>query len=147
MFYDRFESLCKSKGLTPTAVARKNGITQQAVSLWKQRGSTPNAHTIKVLAEYFGVSTDFILGKDTDTTKIVAAVCSIPREFHEKIFAELEKNGISREKIITESKNGIISSEHGSIYGEGFIVEGVTTEEAKRITELCVKVVNECIKK
>lgn len=138
MFYDRFELLCKNKGMTPTAVARENGITQQAVSLWKQRGSTPNANTIKTLADYFGVSTDFILGNDTGSTK--AAICAIPNEFHQKIFLELEKHGISREQIVTESKDGIIKSEHGSIYGEGFIVEGVTAEEAKRITELCVKV-------
>ena len=40
-FYDKFETLCKEKGVTPTGAAREMGITQQAVSLWKKRGSTP----------------------------------------------------------------------------------------------------------
>lgn len=62
MFYDRFELLCKEKGVSPTSVARENGITQQSVSLWKKRGSTPKAETIQKLADYFGVPVDYLLG-------------------------------------------------------------------------------------
>lgn len=61
-FYDRFESLCKDFGVTPTEVARENGITQQAVSLWKKRGSTPSATTVQKLAHYFDVSIEYLLG-------------------------------------------------------------------------------------
>ena len=28
-FYDKFETLCKEKGVTPTGAAREMGITQQ----------------------------------------------------------------------------------------------------------------------
>lgn len=54
-FYQIFEKLCKEKGVTPTRVARENGITQQAVSLWKKRGSTPKATTLQKLSDYFDV--------------------------------------------------------------------------------------------
>lgn len=60
-FYQRFEIFCEKKGISPTRAAKDNGITQQAVSLWKQRGSTPKADTLRKLADYFGVSVDSLV--------------------------------------------------------------------------------------
>ena len=60
-FYDKFETLCKEKGVTPTGAAREMGITQQAVSLWKKRGSTPKYTTLKKVADYFGVEIDALV--------------------------------------------------------------------------------------
>ena len=65
-FYQRFEGLCNARNLTPTKVARENGITQQSVSLWKKRGSTPKAETLQKLAAYFGVSINFLLGNERE---------------------------------------------------------------------------------
>lgn len=62
-FYDRFELLCKEKGITPTQAGRDNGIAQGVVSMWKKRGSVPKAETVQKLAKYFGASADFLLGK------------------------------------------------------------------------------------
>ena len=61
-FYELFDQLCSEKGVTPTQVARDNKITQQTVSHWKTRGSTPNGETLKKLASYFSVTTDYLLG-------------------------------------------------------------------------------------
>lgn len=58
-FYDKFESLCKDRGITPTQAARDNGIAQPAVSMWKKRGSTPKAETVQKLADYFKVPIAF----------------------------------------------------------------------------------------
>lgn len=60
-FYDIFEQLCKECGISPTRVALDNGIKQQSVSSWKIRGSTPKAETVQKLANYFGVSVDYLL--------------------------------------------------------------------------------------
>lgn len=65
-FFDVFERLCNEKGVTPTQVARDNGLTQQTVSHWKTRGSTPKAETVQKLAIYFGVTTDYLLGNVTE---------------------------------------------------------------------------------
>ena len=62
-FYDIFELLCGQMGITPTQAARDIGITQQAVSLWKKRGSIPKAETLQKISEYFDVHTDYFLGK------------------------------------------------------------------------------------
>lgn len=63
-FYDRFEKLCREKGVTPTGAARENGLAQSVISMWKTRGSTPQAETVQKLANYFGVSVDYLLGNE-----------------------------------------------------------------------------------
>ena len=61
MFYDNFYSLCESKGVTPTQVARDTGIRQSTVSMWKRQGTTPKYETLLKLADYFGVSVNCLL--------------------------------------------------------------------------------------
>ncbi len=63
-FYDKFENLCKENGVTPTRVAREIGIAQQSVSLWKKRGSIPSGENLQKLADYFGVTVDYLLGNE-----------------------------------------------------------------------------------
>lgn len=72
-FYERFEWLCEDKGVTPTQAARDVGIRQSVVSMWKKRGSTPSGKTLNKLAEYFEVSTDYLLGKVIDAKKTGSA--------------------------------------------------------------------------
>lgn len=72
-FYERFEWLCEEKGVTPTQAARDVGIRQSVVSMWKKRGSTPSGKTLNKLAEYFEVSTDYLLGKVIDAKKLGSA--------------------------------------------------------------------------
>lgn len=60
-FYKIFEQLCDEKGVTPTQAARDVGVAQPVVSQWKKRGSTPKAETVQKLADYFGVTVDYML--------------------------------------------------------------------------------------
>lgn len=71
-FYAIFEQLCNERGITPTQVARDNGLTQQTVSHWKTRGSTPKAETVQKLADYFNVSVDYLLGTEKEKAPITA---------------------------------------------------------------------------
>lgn len=63
-FYDIFERLCHEKGVTPTQAGRDNGIAQGVISMWKKRGSTPKAETIRKLADYFGVNSMELMESD-----------------------------------------------------------------------------------
>lgn len=62
MFYDRFYDLCQTAGVTPTQVARDLEMRQSTISMWKKQGTTPKYETIKKLADYFGVSMDYLQG-------------------------------------------------------------------------------------
>lgn len=64
-FKERFTQLRKELGLTQEQLAKKLGIgyTRTAISAWEVGRNEPsNSDTVKI-AEFFGVSTDYLLGK------------------------------------------------------------------------------------
>lgn len=63
MFWDRFVMLCAERDTKPNPVASQLGISSGAVTRWKQ-GSKPNSTTAYKIANYFGVSVEYLLGKD-----------------------------------------------------------------------------------
>lgn len=70
IFFDRFFVLCKENGETPNAVAKKIGASSGSVTAWK-RGTAPRNTTLYKIADHFGVSTDYLLGKDQRTDHTV----------------------------------------------------------------------------
>ena len=63
MFFDVFESLCKEKGVKKTNVLEELHISTGSLSRWKQ-GYSPSADNLNALADYFGVSVDYLLGRE-----------------------------------------------------------------------------------
>lgn len=65
MFYDVFTSLCEKKGVTPNKALTDCGISRTSPAKWRE-GATPRGVTLQKLADYFGVTTDYLLtGEDT----------------------------------------------------------------------------------
>lgn len=62
--YELFEQLLQKRGITPYRVHKDTGIAQSTLSDWKTRGRTPSVENMIVLSEYFGVSIDYLLGKE-----------------------------------------------------------------------------------
>ena len=60
MFFSQFEQLCKKNNISPTAVIQKMGMSKGVITRWKN-GVIPTGETIIKLAEYFNVSTDYLL--------------------------------------------------------------------------------------
>ena len=61
-FYERYLELCKENGYGKTTAALKIGIPKSTASEWS-RGHVPSVETITKLANLFGVSVDYLLGK------------------------------------------------------------------------------------
>lgn len=61
-FYSSFLRLCKKKGLSPTAVAKKTGIASGAPTAWKNNGAIPRPEQLKKLCVFFDVSENELLG-------------------------------------------------------------------------------------
>lgn len=68
MFYDVYIELCHNNGKSPSAVAQELGINKSNVSNWKNNGYTPRGAVLNKIAEYFGVSVDYLLGKEQKET-------------------------------------------------------------------------------
>lgn len=63
MFYEIFVELCRRKGVSPSFVVQEIGLSKPNAVYWK-RGSIPKGDTLQKLADYFGVSVDYLLGKE-----------------------------------------------------------------------------------
>ena len=65
MMYEIFEQLLQKYGVSSYKVAKETGVTQSTLSDWKRGRSTPKSENMKKLADYFGVSIDYLMtGKD-----------------------------------------------------------------------------------
>ena len=60
MFFDRFQALCDAKGVSVYRACTDIGLNRSAVAKWKA-GGKPNGNTAGKLAEYLGVTTDYLL--------------------------------------------------------------------------------------
>lgn len=54
----------KSKKLSQQEVAKHLGVSRSAVAMWETGGSEPDLATVSKLADFFGVSIDYLLGRD-----------------------------------------------------------------------------------
>lgn len=64
MFYERLKKLCDERSLALTnVVVNELHMSRGNLSRWKN-GNVPKGDTLSTLAEYFGVSTDYLLGTD-----------------------------------------------------------------------------------
>lgn len=64
----RIKTLRTERRLTQGQLAFALGVTPQAVSRWEVERSYPDLELLPVLAKYFGVSTDFLLGVESRGT-------------------------------------------------------------------------------
>lgn len=84
MFYDRLKTACKNAHTTITATLKAIGIGTANGTYWKN-GSAPSSDVVVKLAEFLGVSTDYLLlGKENteidmapDTAELISAYNSV----------------------------------------------------------------------
>ena len=55
--------LRKQQGLSQEALAEQLGVSRQAVSRWENGDTTPGTDTLKLIAQTFGVTVDYLLGR------------------------------------------------------------------------------------
>ncbi len=64
MFYETFRLLSLAIGKTPTAVGNELGLSRGNISYWKKTGAAPGGTVLQKIADYFGVTTDYLLTGD-----------------------------------------------------------------------------------
>jgi len=61
-FYENYVKLCNSVGKSPSAVAVELKLGKPSVTRWKN-GAEPRDATLQKIADHFGVTVDFLIGK------------------------------------------------------------------------------------
>ena len=64
MFEQRIRFLRQSRELNQVQLAEKLGVTKQSVSNWENDNIVPSVDMIEKIADFFNVSTDYLLGRD-----------------------------------------------------------------------------------
>ena len=63
MFWNNLVNLCNQHQTTPTSVVKSLGIAAGSVTKWKS-GVLPRSTTLAKIAGHFGVTVDYLLGKE-----------------------------------------------------------------------------------
>lgn len=65
MFYEKFERLCRQKGVKPGKACTDMGLSRSLSAKWKNMGTKkPSADVLEKMSAYFGISIDEILSDD-----------------------------------------------------------------------------------
>ena len=68
MIAERIKNLRETAQLTQSELAKKLSITRSSVNAWEMGISVPSTAYLIELAQLFNVSTDYLLGLNTNTT-------------------------------------------------------------------------------
>ena len=64
--YEIFADLLAKKGVRVADVAKATGIRTGVFSDWKKGRYTPKQDKLKLIADYFGVSVDYLMGAESN---------------------------------------------------------------------------------
>lgn len=68
MLSQRIHELRTARGINQVKLGEILGVTKQSVSNWENDNIQPSIEILMKLAEYFGVSTDYLLGLEEKRT-------------------------------------------------------------------------------
>jgi transcriptional regulator with XRE-family HTH domain len=98
--WDRLIELRKSKGLNQDQMAKEFQVTTMTYSRWETKKNMPDVNTVMAIADYFGVSVDYLLGRPSndltpeESENLKAATDAINEilEHHQKLSTFDEKS-------------------------------------------------------
>lgn len=90
--YEIFEQLLQKYGVTPYKVSKATGVSQSSLSDWKRGRITPKTSTLQKIADYFGVTLDYLTtGKDESKKKEITLTPKDERDIAKDLNSIMEK--------------------------------------------------------
>lgn len=111
MFFDKFSSLCKEKGVSCSKAVENIGLNRTVVVKWKN-GSIPSGSTLTKLATYFDVPVDYLLDKKDDNAEALSSATSLSSsqkqlvELAESLTDEEIKKVLSYIRFVVSERDG-----------------------------------------
>lgn len=97
--YERIVALCDAKGIKPGRVCADTGLSRGMMTDLKMgRTKELSAKNTKIIADYFGVSTDYLLGTETEKAPTPEGRREVPKEELMAAFWGGDKD-LSREEL------------------------------------------------
>lgn len=95
--YEIFERLCAERGVTAYRVCKETGLKTGSISNWKSGKYQLKQDKLQKIAEYFGVSVDYLMGRGDGSSG--SAEAAAPAELTEdeaellRLFRKLNASG------------------------------------------------------
>lgn len=99
--YEVFEQLLQARGITVADVCRETGVAHAQLSNWKRRKGTVGTKTLQKLADYFGVTVDFLMTgklKEEEEADYIVTVNGTEESILLETYRELSKE--SKERLM-----------------------------------------------
>lgn len=84
-FGSRFKELRKEKKLTQEQLANQFFLNKSSISRYENNNQVPETDTLKKFADFFNVSTDYLLGRSDKRTEAIEP--TLPEDFTPETFA------------------------------------------------------------
>ena len=125
--YEVFEQLLQKRGVTSYKVAKEAGVTQTALSNWKAGRSTPTTKTLQKIADYFGVTVDYLISGKNDSSEDV----------RETELSARDERDIAKDldRIMNENKKG----DDGPLYYNGVEIDDASINLLQNAIEYALR--------
>jgi len=107
----KIRSLRTKKRLSQQALADKLGVARSTVAMWEKGSSEPDNRKLKILADIFNVSVDYLLGREKETLAgfLDKALSDTELALHGEVrnLTEEQKKDILNYVLFIKSKNSL----------------------------------------
>ena len=66
IFAERLQELMKEQGLNQVKLAERVGVKQNTITAWLLKKKEPSLTSLWLVADYFGVDIDYLIGRKDD---------------------------------------------------------------------------------
>ena len=103
---NRLKELRKNKALTQKQVAQAIGVSAQSYGYYENWINKPDPETLSLLADFFEVSVDYLIGRSDDFGNITIAGtgAELPKDEQRLLSAFRSLSAIEKEKLIDDAE-------------------------------------------
>lgn len=99
--FDRVKELADRKGMSIADVEEKVGMGKNAIYKWKKQKAATDK--LELVADYFGVSVDYLLGRE-NLSPVSGVVVNEIAEFYRKVTSDMEMNESEEQELKDDFK-------------------------------------------
>ncbi len=92
MFDERLKELRNAQNLNQVQLGNILGVSKQCISNWENNNIQPSIDMLIKIAEYFGVTTDYLLGLDKRVFVNVDGLSATEREHVQLIINDIKQS-------------------------------------------------------
>lgn len=149
-FPQRLKALMERGKITKFKLSKRLDVSPSTVANWLNGESKPNIKCIRALADYFGVSTDYLLTGELSEETTYASAGSAVEQLAQILLETFQKVSVSDKIAIVQYAESLLHS--NALYDEmagnekdgghtlsepfGARYDGLTAEEARRVRAL-----------